>query len=408
MNSTFRISHVVQYLRPLGVSGVGSLSLAVGTAVYFLCAARALGAASFGLLVSGYALAGVAALLAAFGTAQRWLSEPVQPVSWGSVWVVLGLGPVGLGAALVGAVALAVPLEVVFWLYVGLWAVAAANIAQSLLRVRGRHGEDARLRSFGRAVLIMGAIAMMLAGAGPVAFAAVVAVAGVVECAASIWAVRTIPVRRAAVGGVGRAMRLGAPHVVDSFAQRGIGTLDILIVATVAGPVEAGLYALAQKALMMASLVIEPIMNTRVPVMARAWSENRAAWAAFRETLRIGAVAAVLSMAGLGVLAWIGAAGWLGAGYGAVTPLLWVMVPVAGLRIMAACLGISLLAFGFQRRRLRANLVALVIYLVALTVAALGWGSTGAAVGALVLYAVLPVLFVRQLRAAAQGAGRHA
>ena len=354
--------------------GARVINLALGIFVTALVA-RALGDAGFGQWSTLLVVVQLSAYFTSFGVesvvVRQAAAEPDREEEWTGVLLVLRL-LLAIPAVFVGLIVVLAVQESAAMLAAGLLLLLQIpfNIGASLRvvhQMRVRNVIPMLVLTFNSAVWGIAVLVIYLTGGGLVALAATfTASAALTALLQTVLALRLVrPDLRPAREAVVEVARIGIPVGISGLLVMAYARVDQLIVFSVAGSSEAGLYGAVYRAVEQAQFVPVSVMTTLMPILTIAWARDR------ERMVRIARLAAeYLSIASLGALAAsIVLAKQVivllyGSDFEAAAPAL----PVLSAAFVFICFGYLttnlLLIVGMQRRLIRIGLLGLAVNVV--------------------------------------------
>jgi O-antigen/teichoic acid export membrane protein len=287
--------------------GARVFNLAIGVGVTVLLA-RALGEKGFGEWSTILVVVQLAAYFTSFGVegvvVREAAADPEREDEWlGALLVLRGL--LSIPGMIVGLIVLLAIQDNTSMLIAGLILLLQTpfNIGASLrvvhqLRVRNRFP---MIVLTANSVLWAASVAVIyVVGGGVVAFAVAMTVVGALTAAAQAIAAIKIakpnlrPTRTALI----HVARVGIPVGISGLLILAYGNIDQILVFSISGSADAGLYGSAYRIIEQAQLVPISLLTTMLPILTAAWSRDpkrakRIAWLS----------AEYLSVASLGALA---------------------------------------------------------------------------------------------------------
>jgi len=368
--------------------------------------ARYLGPTSYGQLGYALALAGLWGGLATLGVDNLVVRELVrQPEERRAILATaLGLRLIGGGLAAIGAIAtawflrgsgdLAVILTALTSLGV-LWAVG--ETFDGWFQAELRADLAVRARTLALLLVTAGRIALILAHASVVAFAALAALETLLAAIALAWAARRagVPVPRPQLAGAwtGRLLRECWPNIIANLAVMAYMRLDRVLLGELADERSVGLYSAAASLVEVWYVVPIALVTSATPLFTRLRTEDPARYPA--DLARFARL-----LAGLGLamaLPLTLAAPWVlpllfGEAFRAAVPVLmilpWGLVLIGlGVAVSPWYLNERLLALAMWRHLL-GMIVGVALHFVLIP----RWGTAGAAVATVAAFATAHVL----------------
>lgn len=383
------------------VFATGFVSL--GTALFFFLVARAVGPREFGRFSQIYALATLLSIFISYGYPQRILHTfheleaeygglPMRILHL-QVFFFLTMSMVGV------AICVAMDLDVISYslIWLGAAVLAGANMMQTVLRALERHDHDAKLRVGGKAILLLLlAVGFWLEKTDIAFYSLCYLLACVAEYVAAHWNLRKFtrlhrePVRLKNILAEGKE---GFSYLVDVFADRSIGALDVLLVGLFSSDLNAGLYSAGQKITQLGLVFTQPLLNVSVPPLSRmplgGAQLRRGVGITLGSALTFGSVFALFLILFRSPLTHL----LFGEKFSELPDLLPTLAVFSVLRFIGAGASVSLLAIGEQKLRMRINLINSIAFLVYGAALSSLLGAAGMACAA-VLYAFLGALSV--------------
>ena len=365
------------------------LNLALGVVVTALVA-RALGDAGFGEWSTLLVVAQLAAYFTSFGVesviVRQAAAEPGREAEWTGVLLILRL-LLAAPAFLVGLVAVLLIQDSSTMLLAGVLLLLQIpfNIGGSLRvihQVRVRNVIPMLVLTFNSVIWGAAVLVIYLSDGGLVplaaAFTVVAALTALIQTAAALRLVRPqLPPPRASIVEVARiAIPVGlAGLLVLAYAR-----IDQLLVFSIAGNVEAGLYGAAYRIIEQAHFVPVSLMTTLLPILTTAWTTDRERM--MRITILAGEYLSIGSLGGLAVSIVV-AEPLIVLLYGQEFSDAAPALPVLAGAFVFICIGYLtsnlLLIAGLQRRLITAGLLGLAINVAGNLVLVPLWGFMGAA-----------------------------
>lgn len=394
--------------------------------VYFVLATRTLGVADYGVLAAISAVCAITGPLAAFGSTHLLIRHASQDSSTARVWLGSGLTVSALGSLLVGGLVIAIapvllppetPFAALALLLAGELVLARIVEMCSAVFVASERMHLKTLIQIGLPVARLGAALILLAGPWPVTLTSW-ALAGV--AATGVWSVLGLVL---AVRAVGRPSWSIAPYLREwrqglLFAA-GLGVLNVhneadkIVLARIAGPEAAGVYAAAYRVLEVAYTPIRALLGAAFPRMFRHGAGGAAALGPLlRRLLRYGIGYSLLAVPAVVLLAPL-VPRLLGDEFADVAPVLASLSVLILLRTVRALPADTLTGAGYQGRRTVAQLVVAVVNVALLLALVPLWGIWGAVCATLVAEALLAAMLwilwwqVRHVEQQSTPAGAH-
>ena len=283
------------------------LNLVLGILVTALVA-RTLGDAGFGQWSTLLVVVQLSAYFTSFGVesvvVRQAAAQPEREPEWTGVLLVLRL-LLAIPAVLVGLIVVLAVQESAAMLAAGLLLLLQIpfNIGASLRvvhQMRVRNAIPMYVLTLNSVLWGIAVLAIYLTGGGLVALAATfTASAALTALVQTVLALRLIrPDLRPARAAVLEVARIGIPVGISGLLVMAYARVDQLIVFSVAGSSEAGLYGAVYRAVEQAQFVPVSVMTTLMPILTVAWTRDR------ERMLRISGLATeYLSIGSLGGLA---------------------------------------------------------------------------------------------------------
>ena len=262
------------------------LNLALGVVVTALVA-RALGEAGFGQWSTLLVVVQLAGYFTSFGVetvvVREAASEPDREADWVGALLVLRV-LLSVPAIIVGLIVVFLVQESTAMLVAGLVLVAQIpfNIGASMRvvhQLRVRNWVPMVVLTLNSVLWGAAVVVIYVAGGGLVALAVAMTVSGAITSILQmIAALRLIRPRwRPSREAIVRLARVGAPVGVAGLLIMIYARIDQLIVFSIAGSAEAGLYGAVYRIVEQAHFVPISLMTTLAPILASSWSRDRAA-----------------------------------------------------------------------------------------------------------------------------------
>lgn len=283
------------------------LNLGLGIVVTALVA-RALGDAGFGQWSTLLVVVQLSAYFTSFGVesvvVRQAAAEPDREEEWTGVLLVLRL-LLAVPALIVGLIVVLAVQESSAMLAAGLLLLLQIpfNVGASLRvvhQMRVRNWIPMIVLTLNSVVWGAAVLVIFLSGGGLVALAAAFTATAALTALVQTWlAVRLVrPDLRPSRAAVLEVARIGIPVGVSGLLVMAYARIDQLIVFSVAGSSEAGLYGAVYRIVEQAQFVPVSVMTTLMPILTVAWASDR------ERMLRIGRLSAeYLTIASLGGLA---------------------------------------------------------------------------------------------------------
>lgn len=397
---------------PPGTLARNTAALAVGffartpiLLVYFVIATRTLGVADYGVLAAISAVCAITGPLAAFGSTHLLIRHASQDLATARIWLGSGLTVSSLGSVVVGAFVIVIapvllppetPFAALALLLAGELVLARIVEMCSAVFVASERMHLKTLIQIGLPVARLGAAVLLLAGPWSItltnwALAAVIAT--------GVWSVLALVLAVRAVGSPSWSLR---PYLREwrqglLFAA-GLGVLNVhneadkIVVARIAGPEAAGVYAAAYRVLEVAYTPIRALLGAAFPRMFRHGAAGSTALGPLlRRLLRYGVGYSLLAVPGVVLLAPL-VPRLLGDEFADVAPVLASLSVLILLRTVRALPADTLTGAGYQGRRTVAQLVVAVVNVALLLALVPPWGIWGAVCATLVAEALLAAI----------------
>ncbi|WP_256842678.1 glycosyltransferase [Ornithinimicrobium cryptoxanthini] len=385
--------------------GVGYLVRTPILLGYFVLATRTLGVDNYGVLAAIVALCTIAGPLAALGSTNLLIKHVARDPTTARTWLGSGLAASALGSLVLGMVVLLIapvllppgtPVAALVLLLVGELVLARTVELGSAIFVATERMHLTTVNQVGFPLTRLATVGVLVVGPWSVTLTtwALAAALG-----AAAWAVVAVTLATRAVGAprwslapVRREWRQGMLFASGVGLHNVHQDADKIVLARLAGPEAAGVYAAAYRLLDAAYTPVRALLGAAYPRMFRHGADGSGALAPLlrrvgRPAVGYAVVAALVAL----VLSPL-APPVLGAGFAQVQPVLAALAALLVLRTLAALPADALTGAGYQGRRTLAQLAVTVLNVAALLVLIPRWGIWGAVWGTLAAEALLAIV----------------